>query len=45
MDYMLKPEDFVGVTFWIISVSMVASTAFFFLEANSVLNSGQLQLE
>ena len=33
---MLKPEDFVGVTFWIISVSMVASTAFFFLEANSV---------
>ena len=36
MDYMLKPEDFVGVTFWIISVSMVASTAFFFLEANSV---------
>ena len=36
MDYMLQPEDFVGVTFWIISVSMVASTAFFFLEANSV---------
>ena len=36
MDYMLKPEDFVGVTFWIISVSMVASTAFFFLEAQSV---------
>ena len=33
---MLKPEDFVGVTFWIISVSMVASTAFFFLEAQSV---------
>ena len=29
MDYMLKPEDFVGVTFWIISVSMVAATAFF----------------
>ena len=36
MDYMLKPEDFVGVTFWIISVSMVAATAFFFFEANSV---------
>ena len=36
MEYMLKAEDFVGVTFWIISVSMVASTAFFFLEANSV---------
>ena len=36
MEYMLKAEDFVGVTFWIISVSMVASTAFFFLEAQSV---------
>ena len=36
MDYMLKPEDFVGVSFWIISISMVASTAFFFLEGNSV---------
>ena len=33
---MLKADDFVGVTFWIISVSMVASTAFFFFEANSV---------
>ena len=41
MDYMLKPEDFVGVTFWIISVSMVASTAFFFLEANSVAKQWQ----
>ena len=36
MDYMLKPEDFVGVSFWIISIGMVASTAFFFLEGNSV---------
>jgi bacteriorhodopsin len=36
MDYMLKPDDLVGVTFWIISVAMIASTAFFFLEANSV---------
>ena len=40
MEYMLKPEDFVGVTFWIISVSMVASTAFFF-EANSVAKQWQ----
>ena len=30
MEYQLKADDFVGVTFWIISVSMVASTAFFF---------------
>jgi len=36
MEYMLRPEDIVGVTFWIISVAMVASTAFFFLEGNSV---------
>tara|TARA_B100000029_G_scaffold506478_1_gene589303 strand:- start:104 stop:802 length:699 start_codon:yes stop_codon:yes gene_type:complete len=36
MDYMLKPEDFVGVSFWVISIGMVASTAFFFLEGNSV---------
>ena len=36
MENMLQTSDFVGVTFWIISVSMVASTAFFFTEANSV---------
>ena len=36
MDQMLQASDFVGVTFWIISVSMVASTFFFFSEANSV---------
>ena len=36
MEYMLKPDDLVGVTFWIISVAMIASTAFFFLEGNSV---------
>ena len=33
---MLKADDMVGVTFWIISVAMIASTAFFFLESNSV---------
>ena len=36
MDSMLQTSDFVGVTFWIISVSMVASTFFFFSEANNV---------
>jgi len=36
MDQMLQTSDFVGVTFWIISVSMVASTFFFFAEANNV---------
>ena len=33
---MLDPNDFVGVTFWIISVAMVASTAFFFVEAGNM---------
>ena len=41
MDYMLKPDDLVGVTFWIISVAMIASTAFFFLEGNSVAKQWQ----
>ena len=36
MENMLQTSDFVGVTFWIISVSMVASTFFFFAEANNV---------
>ena len=38
---MLKADDFVGVSFWVISVAMVASTAFFFLEGNSVAKHRQ----
>ena len=30
----LEPGDFVGITFWVISVAMVASTVFFLMEAN-----------
>ncbi|MAI76302.1 MAG: biphenyl 2,3-dioxygenase [Pelagibacteraceae bacterium TMED65] len=41
MEYMLKADDLVGVSFWIISVSMVAATAFFFLEGNSVAKHWQ----
>ena len=41
MEYMLKADDLVGVSFWIISVSMVASTAFFFLDGNSVAKHWQ----
>ncbi len=41
MEYMLKTDDLVGVSFWIISVAMVASTAFFFLEGNSVAKHWQ----
>lgn len=32
----LRPDDLVGVTFWMISMALVASTAFFFLEIQRV---------
>jgi len=32
----LKPEDFVGISFWLISMALIASTAFFFLERDRV---------
>ena len=32
----LAPDDFVGISFWIISMGMLAATAFFFLERSSV---------
>jgi len=32
----LKQDDFVGISFWIISMALVASTAFFFLERDRV---------
>ena len=33
---MLATDDFVGISFWVISMGMLAATAFFFLEAGSV---------
>ena len=30
----LEPTDFVGISFWIISIAMVAATVFFFMEAS-----------
>ena len=36
MDKILEPTDFVGVSFWLISMAMVAATAFFFLERSRV---------
>ena len=30
----LKAGDFVGISFWVISIGMVAATVFFFMEAN-----------
>ncbi len=32
----LQSSDFVGITFWLISMALVASTAFFFLERDRV---------
>ena len=32
----LDTDDFVGISFWVISMGMLAATAFFFLERNSV---------
>ena len=32
----LKQDDFVGISFWIISMALVASTVFFFLERDKV---------
>ena len=32
----LKSDDFVGISFWLISMALVAATAFFFLETQRV---------
>ena len=32
----LKPDDFVDLSFWLISMALIASTAFFFLERDRV---------
>ena len=40
----LQANDFVGVTFWIISISMVAATLFFFSERSRVAPKWQTSL-
>ena len=35
-DATLAQDDFVGITFWVISMGMLAATAFFFMEAGNV---------
>ena len=32
----LNPDDFVGISFWLISMALIASTVFFFLERDRV---------
>ena len=33
---LLASDDFVGISFWLVSMAMLASTAFFLLEAGNV---------
>ena len=35
-DAMLAQDDFVGISFWVISMGMLAATAFFFIETGNV---------
>jgi len=37
-DAFLQPDDGVAISFWIISIAMIAATAFFFAEAGTVLS-------
>ena len=36
---MLATDDFVGITFWLVSMGMLAGAVFFFLERNTVAAS------
>ena len=44
MEKMLEPTDMVGVTFWLISMAMVAATVFFFLERDKVVGKWKTSL-
>tara|TARA_B110000196_G_C20994181_1_gene589721 strand:- start:266 stop:967 length:702 start_codon:yes stop_codon:yes gene_type:complete len=44
MEHFLQDGDFVGVTFWIVSVAMVASTVFFFYEGMAVKKEWRLSM-
>jgi len=43
-DAFLQPNDGVAISFWIISIAMIASTAFFFAEAASVASHWKTSL-
>ena len=44
MDHFLQAGDFVGVSFWVVSVAMVAATVFFFYEGMSVKKEWRLSM-
>jgi bacteriorhodopsin len=43
-DSVLKSDDFVGISFWLISMALIASTAFFFLERDRVAGKWKTSL-
>ncbi|PPR76876.1 MAG: Green-light absorbing proteorhodopsin [Alphaproteobacteria bacterium MarineAlpha2_Bin1] len=42
--FLLKPDDYVGVSFWIISAAMVAATYFFYVERDRVIGKWKTSL-
>ena len=44
MAYFLQPTDFVGISFWIVSVAMFAATVFFLYEGMHVKSSWRISL-
>jgi hypothetical protein len=40
----LRPDDFVGISFWLISMALIAATAFFFLETQRVAGKWKTSL-
>jgi len=43
-DSVLQSSDFVGISFWLISMALIASTAFFFLERDRVAGTWKTSL-
>ena len=43
-DSVLQSSDFVGISFWLISMALIASTAFFFLERDRVAGKWKTSL-
>ena len=41
---MLKPDDFIGISFWLISMALIAATVFFFLERDRVSSKWKTSL-
>lgn len=40
----LRPDDFVGISFWLISMALLAATAFFFVETQRVVGKWKTSL-